>query len=157
MGRQMETLSSLVTITGETQANRIQALIQLFEDRTGAPLTYKMIEEALASRYVPISRSTWHKLTSFKDRVPNFKILAVLGNFFDVPTEYMISEAAEDPEQVLAQMHLLHTIKVQTVMDFAVRKLGVLDPVVCDAMRNVLNARRPLHDATIPGNRDSQG
>lgn len=140
MGRQMETLSSLVTITAETQAIRVQALIQLSDNSDEGPLTYKKVEEAMAAMNIPLSRSTWHKLTSIKDKVPNFKILTGLATFFGVPNEYMTDESAEDPEQVVAQMGLLHTMKVESVIDFAARKLGGMNPADYDVLRSVLSA-----------------
>lgn len=140
MGRQIETLSNLVTITAETQAYRIQALIDLSKDPVEGPLTFKKVEEALADKGIPLSRSTWHKLTSPKDKVPNFKILTGLATYFGVPNEYLTDETAEDPEQVVAQMQLLHTMKVESVLDFAARKIGVLNPADYDVLRNVLSS-----------------
>lgn len=138
MGRQMGTLSNLVTITGATQASRVEALIHLWEKDAGSALPFKRAEAEMSLMGISMSRSTWHNLMDPNERVSNFKILIGLADYLGAPREYMTDEAAEDPQKIVDQIQVLRTMKVESVIDFATRKLGGFSPSDYDKLRGLL-------------------
>ncbi|MGL3807308.1 hypothetical protein ACSYDW_14540 [Paeniglutamicibacter sp. R2-26] len=123
MGRQVQALERLVTISAETQANRFDALLTL-QEQNGGPLTFQDAVGLMAKRDVVLSRSTWHKLRDPKYLIKNFNVLAAFADVFGVDGEYLINEDAVVPEAIASQLQTLAAVRTASVMKFAARRFG---------------------------------
>lgn len=124
MGRQVQALERMVTITAATQAERFDAFLTLRE-QSGAPMSFQDAVELLAKRHVPLSRSAWHKLRDPKYLIKNFNVLAGFADIFGANGDYLINENAATPPSILAQRASLASARTASVLEFAAKRMGV--------------------------------
>lgn len=124
MGRQVQALEQMVTITAATQAERFDAFLTLRE-QAGVPMRFQDAVGLLAKRHVPLSRSAWHKLRDPKYLIKNFNVLAGFADIFGADGEYLIKEDAATPQAIEAQRDSLASARTASVLEFATKRMSV--------------------------------
>lgn len=124
MGRQVQALERMVTITAATQAERFDAFLTLRE-QAGVPMSFQDAVSLLAKRHIPLSRSAWHKLRDPKYLIKNFNVLAGFADIFGTDGDYLINEDAATPPAIEAQRENLASARTASVLEFAKKRMGI--------------------------------
>lgn len=98
MARQLDIITQALTITKETQADRVNNLVAMSALNGGEPMKFSDLQEFLLKRDVKMSKSSWHALRNIEYKVVKLEILSGVADFFGVDKNFLMHEETEEPE-----------------------------------------------------------
>lgn len=99
MSRQTDSLMERVSITAETQADRVLNLLEMLERESGKPLKFQDIADRLASSGIKLGRSSWHAIQDPEYRYSRVQPLTAIALFFGEHSDFLIKEEVEPSER----------------------------------------------------------
>ena len=123
-------------------ARKLNLLLETVVAEGGKPYSYTEISEEMKNAGTPLSRARWQYMKSGNGPDPSdADLLTNLAKFFKVDPEYLLTENAELPERIDAQLELLRTMRVQRVRSFAARQLQDLSPETLREIRDMIDEK----------------
>ena len=116
-----------VTITAETQAERLAGLVALAE-ASGTPARYSDVAQRLADSDTKIGRTSWYDLLDPGQRVSKIEILVGVARYFKVEPEFLIREEAPSPEGFTEALDEMNETRAREFVTFAARQALRLPP-----------------------------
>jgi hypothetical protein len=148
MSRQSAAATRSVTISAETQAERVNALAAIRADENG-PVRYPELAKFMADQGSKISQTTWFALRDPEQRVSKLDILLSLSTFFGVSGEFLVSEYAEEPEGYSERLEAVNQERAQEFVVMAARHARKLNPEARSIALQGLHEALEMHEPQI--------
>ncbi|WP_411734206.1 hypothetical protein [Paeniglutamicibacter sp.] len=117
MGRQLDIITQTLTITKETQAERVNNLVAMWALRSGSPLKIGDLQTFMSQRKITISTSTWHALRNTAYKVVKLEILSGVADYFDIDKSFLMYEEAAVPEEYKQNLEKLEQNRVEEAVE----------------------------------------
>ena len=130
-------------------ARRLNLLLDVAVAERGRPVTFREVQEELASRGVKLSRARWFYMKDGTGRlVSDPELLTALCEIFKVDPSYLLPESdGELPERLDSQLEFVKSLRAARVKSFAARTLGDVSPETLRRISEYLNKDIDLHPA----------
>lgn len=128
-------------------ARRLNLLLDIAVAERGKPVTFREVQEQLASKGVKLSRARWFYMKDGTGRlVSEPELLTALSEMFNVDPSYLLpgSDAAL-PERIDSQLEFVKSLRAARVKSFAARTLGDVSPETLRLISEYLNKDIDLH------------
>ena len=128
-------------------ARRLNLLLDVAVAERGKPVTFREVQEQLASRGVKLSRARWFYMKDGTGRlVSDPELLTALCEIFKVDPSYLLPDNdAELPERIDSQLEFVRSLRAARVKSFAARTLGDVSPETLRRISEYLNKDIDLH------------
>lgn len=128
-------------------ARRLNLLLDVAVAERGRPVTFREVQEELASRGVKLSRARWFYMKDGTGRlVSDPELLRALCEIFKVDPSYLLPESdGELPERIDSQLEFVKSLRAARVKSFAARTLGDVSPETLRRISEYLNKDIDLH------------
>jgi transcriptional regulator with XRE-family HTH domain len=128
-------------------ARRLNLLLDVAVAERGKPVTFREVQEELASRGVKLSRARWFYMKDRTGRlVSDPELLTALCEIFKVDPSYLLPESdSELPERIDSQLEFVKSLRAARVKSFAARTLGDVSPETLRRISEYLNKDIDLH------------
>jgi transcriptional regulator with XRE-family HTH domain len=128
-------------------ARRLNLLLDVAVAERGKPVTFREVQEQLASRGVKLSRARWFYMKDGTGRlVSDPELLTALCEIFKVDPSYLLPESdGELPERIDSQLEFVKSLRAARVKSFAARTLGDVSPETLRRISEYLNKDIDLH------------
>lgn len=128
-------------------ARRLNLLLDVAVAERGKPVTFREIQEQLASRGVNLSRARWFYMKDGTGRlVSDPELLTALCEIFKVDASYLLPGSDADlPERIDSQLEFIKSLRAARVKSFAARTLGDVSPETLRLISEYLNKDIDLH------------
>src|SRR5687767_14208049 len=128
-------------------ARRLNLLLDVVVAERGQPITFREVQEKLASRGVKLSRARWFYMKDGTGRlVSDPALLRALCEIFKVDPSYLLPESdGELPERIDSQLEFVKSLRAARVKSFAARTLGDVSPETLRRISEYLNKDIDLH------------
>jgi len=128
-------------------ARRLNLLLDVAVAERGKPVTFREVQEQLASRGVKLSRARWFYMKDGTGRlVSDPELLTALCEIFKVDPSYLLPDNdAELPERIDSQLEFVRSLRAARVKSFAARTLGDVSPETLLRISEYLNKDIDLH------------
>lgn len=129
MARQSDVLTKGMTITAETQAERLNSLVMMSGLNGHSPMKFNELVVFLKeTEGITISKSTWHAMRNEDYKVVKIEILHGVASFFKVDKEFLSREEAPAPEGYDEYRNELLKKQSETVTEAFFRHASKLTP-----------------------------
>ena len=128
-------------------ARRLNLLLDIAVAERGKPVTFREVQEQLASKGVKLSRARWFYMKDGTGRlVSEPELLTAICEMFNVDPSYLLpgSDAAL-PERIDSQLEFVKSLRAARVKSFAARTLGDVSPETLRLISEYLNKDIDLH------------
>ncbi|MCQ9163935.1 hypothetical protein [Arthrobacter sp. STN4] len=132
-------------------ARRINLLLDAAAEKRGTTVTFREIQEHLASRGIGMSRARWFYMKDGTGAlVTNKKVLTAICEIFDVDPSFLIDmESGELPESIEARLDFVKALRAARVQAFAARTLADVSPDTLRAITEFLNRDIAASDGKV--------
>lgn len=128
-------------------ARRLNLLLDVAVAERGKPVTFREVQEQLASKGVKLSRARWFYMKDGTGRlVSDPELLTALCEIFRVDPSYLLPDGdGELPERIDSQLEFVKSVRAARVKSFAARTLGDVSPETLRRISEYLNKDIDLH------------
>jgi transcriptional regulator with XRE-family HTH domain len=122
-------------------ARRLNLLLDVAVAERGKPVTFREVQEQLASRGVKLSRARWFYMKDGTGRlVSDPELLTALCEIFRVDPSYLLPDSDGGlPERIDSQLEFVKSLRAARVKSFAARTLGDVSPETLRRISEYLN------------------
>ncbi len=142
MARQHDLITKQMTITNETQAERINNMVSMYEVVQHSPMKFPdLVAFMQDTRNVSISKSSWHLLRNPKHKVVKLDILTGVAAFFGEADKFLMLEEAQPSPRYQENLIRLQQQRVAKTIELLYQRVLKLPPELRGAALQGLELR----------------
>lgn len=104
MSKQTDLLMERVSITGETQTDRVLNHIELYERERGQSFSFHELVDTLAKNGIKLGGSSWYAIKDPEYRYSLIPLLSAVSLFFGDDPDFLIPEQVEPSDRYKASL-----------------------------------------------------
>ena len=122
-----------------TLAVKINLLLWIRSDASGEPYTFPVIRARAMKAGFSLSGTRWSRLKKGKVQIVPDECLRAVAQVFNVDPEYLLSDNAELPAELVLMLSKVRIKRLSEVREFAMRSLDTVAPEVLSTITEVFD------------------